>query len=284
MDNVNTPLVSIIMATYNRAAVLESTIINIFEQDYGNIELIVIDDGSTDSTLEVMHKLQGLYPFRGISNVHNIGLQRSLNSGIGEATGEYIARIDDHDKWIDVSKLTKQVAFLESNPEVGLVGTGYTLAGKSMLNPLTDSAIRNQILMRSPFCHVSILMVKSIFNEVGGYNEQLSYSEDWDLWLKIGKHAQLANLPDIAVAIHEDDISLSQDFYLKQMPINRQIVKQYYNDYPLKFKANIYHQFLRFFFAIFPLNGFVHKMMKARFLKYFALTPSKNSLDEPTAK
>tara|TARA_R110000737_G_scaffold347676_3_gene379746 strand:- start:596 stop:1414 length:819 start_codon:yes stop_codon:yes gene_type:complete len=272
------------MATYNRNADLESTIRNIFEQDYSNMELIVIDDGSTDNTLEIMHKLQRLFPFRGISNVHNVGLQKSLNSGIGQSTGKYIARIDDHDKWIDPSKLSKQVAFLESNPEVGLVGTGYTFDGKSMLNPLTDSAIRNQILMRSPFCHVSVVMVKSVVVEVGGYDEQLSYSEDWDLWLKIGKRAQLANLPDITTAIQEDDLSLSKDFYLKQMPINQKIVKQYYDDYPQKSKALLYHQFIRFFFAIFPVNGKVHDMMKIRFLKYFALTPNKNSLDEPSAK
>ena len=150
-----------------------------------------------------------------------------------------------------------------------------------MLNPLTDADIRNQILMRSPFCHVSVLIAKEVLDQVGGYDETLSYSEDWDLWLKIGKHAQLANLPDITAAIQAEDISLSQDFYLKQMPINRKLVKRHFRDYPFRFKALLYHQFIRYFFVIFPLNGKVHNMMKIVFLKHFALTPNKSTFNEP---
>jgi len=276
-----TPVVSIVMATYNRAGDLEPTIKNIFEQDYNKIELVVINDGSSDNTLSTLQNLQTKHDFIIIDNAQNLGLQKSLNIGINLATGKYIARIDDHDKWSDVSKLSKQVSFLESNPKVGVVGTGYKFGEKSMLNPLTDSAIRNQILMRSPFCHVSVLIVKSILDQVGGYDEALPYSEDWDLWLKIGKHAQLANLPDITVAIQEEDISLSRDYFLKQLPINRQIVKQYYKDYPKSFRAFSYHHFLWFFFAIFPLNGSIHQLMKHVFLNSFALT-SKRDSNEPT--
>ena len=276
-------VVSIIMATYNRAKQLNQTITNIFEQSYAEIELIVINDGSSDDTLATLHQLQTQFSFIIIDNSQNLGLQKSLNVGINHASGKYIARIDDHDKWIDADKLANQVSFLESHPNVGVVGTGYRIGQKSMINPIKDVEIRNHILMRSPFCHVSVLIVKEVLDQVGGYDETLSYSEDWDLWLKIGKHAQLANLPDITVAIQEEDISLSHDFYLKQMPINRQIVKQYYNHYPLKYKALIYHQFIRFFFAIFPLNGKVHKMMKIGFLKYFALIPNKNISNEPTS-
>ena len=283
MKNQKMLVVSIIMATYNRAKQLNQTITNIFEQSYAEIELIVINDGSSDDTLATLHQLQTKFSFIIIDNSQNLGLQKSLNVGINHASGKYIARIDDHDKWIDADKLANQVSFLESHPNVGVVGTGYRIGQKSMINPIKDVEIRNHILMRSPFCHVSVLIVKEVLDQVGGYDETLSYSEDWDLWLKIGKHAQLANLPDITVAIQEEDISLSHDFYLKQMPINRQIVKQYYNHYPLKYKALIYHQFIRFFFAIFPLNGKVHKMMKIGFLKYFALIPNKNISNEPTS-
>jgi glycosyltransferase involved in cell wall biosynthesis len=283
MKNPKTPTVSIIMATYNRANQLTNTINNIFEQSYKEIELIVINDGSSDDTSEILQQLQSKFKFAIIENPQNLGLQKSLNIGISHASGKFIARIDDHDNWIDREKLSKQVSFLEANPSIGLVGTGYRVGTQNMINPLTDSAIRNQILMRSPFCHVSVLITRNVLDKVDGYDENLTYSEDWDLWLKIGRHAQLANLPDITVAIQEEGISLSKDFYLKQMPINRQIVKHYYNDYPKKFKAYFYHQFIRFFFAIFPINGSVHKMMKIGFLKYFALITNKNTFNEPTA-
>ncbi len=277
MEETNKSIVSIVMATYNRADQLEPTIKNIFAQSYVNIELIVVNDGSYDHTISTLNHLQKTFDFIIINNVENLGLQKSLNIGIGKASGKYIARIDDHDKWIDEHKLAKQVAFLESNPEFGIVGTGFKVGAKNMVNPLSDSDIRSQILMRSPFCHVSVVMVKSILDQAGGYDEALSYSEDWDLWLKMGKHTKLANLAGIMVAIQEEDISLSGEYFLKQLPLNRQMVKQYFKDYPGSIKAFIYHQFLRFFFAIVPLNGGVHRMMKQIFLWFFALISKKKS-------
>ncbi len=278
MNKFNKSVVSIVMTTFNRADQLELTIKNVFEQSYNDIELVIINDGSFDNTSAVLKNLQEHYNFIIVNNPKNLGLQKSLNIGIKHASGKYIARIDDHDKWIDRDKIAKQVSFLESHPSVGMVGTGFKEGGKMMYNPLTDSEIRKQILMRSPFCHVSVLMSKSVLNQVDGYNETLPYSEDWDLWLKIGKDAQLANLPDITVEVQEEDISLSVDYFLKQLPINRRIVKQYFGDYPKSTKAFFYHQFVRFFFAIFPLNGAIHQIMKRIFLKSFALTSKKSIL------
>lgn len=280
MDKTNKPLVSIIMSTYNRVYKLEHTIKNIFEQSYRPLELIIINDGSSDDTLTTLQHLQKTYDFIIINNSKNLGLQKSLNIGIVKANGKYIARIDDHDKWLNKDKLSKQVSFLQSNPDIGIVGTGYLSGEKTMINPLTDSAIRNQILMRSPFCHVSVLIVKSIIDQVGGYNETLPYSEDWELWLKIGKNTQFANLSDISVAIGDEDKSLSGEYFLKQLPVNRQIIKQYYRHYPKHLKALFYHQFLRVFFVVFPLNGKIHQKMKRVFLKSFALTPKNNAFNE----
>jgi len=280
MKNKTTPLVSIVIATYNRAQVLESTIRNIWLQDYTPVELVVVNDGSSDATLEILQKLQSQNSFVVVHNDRNLGLQRSLNIGMLKARGKYIARIDDHDKWIDPAKLSKQVSVMEKNPEVGVVGTGYQAGRKSMQNPLSDKAIRKQILMRSPFCHVSVLMRKSVVNKVGGYDETLPYSEDWDLWLKMGKHSDFVNLPDVTTLIAEDHLSLSQDYYLKQIPINRQIVQRYYSDYPSRIKAWLYHQYIRCFFAIFPVNGRLHNLMKRIFLKHFALMAQKHDYYE----
>lgn len=278
MTRTNPPKVSIVMATYNRSHQLKTTIENIMQQEYDDLELIVINDGSTDNTSDVLNQIQKTQNIRVIVNEKNVGLQKSLNIGIRHAKGEYIARIDDHDQWIVNNKLSKQVELLESNPELGIVGSGYRKGDKIWINPITDRAIRNQILMRSPFCHVSVLMRKSIVDKVGGYNETLPYSEDWDLWLKIGKHAQMANLPEIMVSIQEEDLSLSREYFLKQLPINRQIVNQYHKDYPRRTTAFLYHQFLRFFFAIIPINGWIHRIMKKGFQQFFELTPKKDKL------
>ena len=162
MNLKNRPIVSVIMATYNRAQTLKQTIENIFDQDYCPIELIVVNDGSEDETLEVLRGLLVHHDFSIINNSENLGLQKSLNRGIQKASGKYIARIDDHDLWIDSKKLSKQVAFLENHPEIGLVGTAYQSGNQIIQNPPTDKEIRNQMLMRCPFCHVTVLMRRSV--------------------------------------------------------------------------------------------------------------------------
>ncbi|MEZ4888882.1 MAG: glycosyltransferase family 2 protein [Chitinophagales bacterium] len=269
MNYTSNPTVSVVMATYNRGVMVCQTIKNILEQDYRPLELIVVNDGSKDDTQHLLEELQKAYSFVLVQNHQNLGLQKSLNKGLQQATGKYIARIDDHDTWLTKDKLTKQVAFLEIHPEVGIVGTGYQIGEKTMLNPLTDTAIRQQMLFRCPFCHVTMVMRSDIVKKLGGYNENLPYSEDWELWLRIGQQTQLANLSDITVAVTEEEASLSSDFFLKQLPLNSRIVQKHLKNYPNGFKARIYHSFLQSFFTLFPLNGRVHRGMQRVFSLLF---------------
>jgi glycosyltransferase involved in cell wall biosynthesis len=261
------PLVSIIMATYNRAGVVSRTIENIFAQSYRPLELIVINDGSADDTLTVLKNLQASFDFKLIDNPQNMGLQKSLNRGLRQANGKYIARIDDHDLWIDVEKTEKQVAFLENNLNYGLIGSAFKINDTPFINPLTDKEIRQQILMRCPFCHQSILMRNSVLQQVGYYDEDLIYSEDWDMWLKIGAVSKIANLPEITVQVFEplENDSLSGDFFLKQLPINRQLVKKYAKDFPMAWKAKLYHQFIGLFFQLIKPESGGHRMMQRVF-------------------
>lgn len=257
------------MATYNRAFVLKETIKNIFDQDYPNLELIVVNDGSDDHTQTVLEGLQSFYGFKLIRNPKNLGLQQSLNRGIQQANGKYIARIDDHDRWLTKDKISKQVNFLEKNTEYGMVGTAYQVGSQKMLNPETDEEVRQQILMRCPFCHVTVLIRKSAIEAVGGYDEKLPYSEDWDLWLKIGTKTKFANMPDITVEVAEAETSLSGDYFTKQLPLNRRVIKPFLKKYPSGWKAQLYHQFLYIFFSIVPIGGVVHRMMQSVFKMVF---------------
>ncbi len=261
------PLVSVIMATYNRAKVISKTVENIFEQTYRPLEVIIVNDGSTDNTLEVLTDLQKSYDFKLINNQQNLRLQKSLNKGLQNATGKYIARIDDHDRWIDPNKTSKQVAFLEENSEFGLVGSAFLINDDEYINPLTDDEIRKQILMRCPFCHQSILMRNDIIKAVGHYDENLIYSEDWDMWLKIATTSKIANLPDFMVQVFEPDAcdSLSKDFFLKQLPINRKLVAKYAKDFPQAWKAKLYHWFINVFFNVFRPGSDIHRIMQTVF-------------------
>ncbi len=88
----------------------------------------------------------------------------------------------------------------------------------------------------------------------------------------------------VNTAIHCINSTLTDEYFFIYLPINREIVKQYYKDYPNRFKARLYHQFIRFFFAIFPINGAVHIWMKNVFLKSFALTSEMNIINESNLK
>jgi len=259
------------MATYNRADVLSRTLENIFKQNYRPLELIVINDGSKDNTLAVLQELREFFDFTIINNPKNIGLQKSLNKGLQAANGKYIARIDDHDLWIDIEKTAKQVAFLERHPDFGMIGSAFKINETVYVNPLTDEEIRRQILMRCPFCHQSVLLRKSVIEQVGNYSESLIYSEDWDLWLKIGAVSKITNLPEVTVQVFEpeENNSLSGDFFLKQLPINRQLINKYAKDFPKAWKAKLYHNFIALFFSIIKPESGIHRLMQLVFRRTF---------------
>ncbi len=200
--------VSIILPTYNGAQYIAGAIESVLVQTYPNWELIIVDDGSTDDTEKVV---TGFVDQRiiYIKNEGNLGIQKTLNRGIALAKGEYIARIDDDDRWIDKEKLSTQVQFLGLHPEYVLVGTGAILVTSHenevsrYLLPESDYAIRNRMLGKNCFAHSTVMYTKSAVDEVGGYSEQTQkrHIEDYDLWLRLGIVGNLYNLPRYSTAL-----------------------------------------------------------------------------------
>jgi len=265
------PKVSIVIATFNRREALVKAIASVLSQNYRNIELVIVNDCSTDDTRTYLESLSNDPRFNIIHNELNSGLQKSLNIGINEAKGLYIARLDDDDIWTDEDKLNKQVNFLETNSDFGLVGTAYRIGDEEFANPESDFEIRKQILFRCPFRHSTVMFRKRLWQECGTYNEALKYSEDWDLWLKMGMKAKFANICDVTVEISEGD-NLTSQYFTKQFPINRRIVGPYYNQYPNGFRARLYHWFLAVFFSLFPVGSLVHRFFQKVFAKTFSIS------------
>jgi glycosyltransferase involved in cell wall biosynthesis len=115
--------VSVVIPTYNSAHLLDDALQSVLEQTYKDFEIIVVDDGSTDNTSEVVSKYNDkLHYFR----VDNRGPAKARNYGISKATGKYIAFLDADDKWLP-TKLEKQVSMFEQNPEFGMVFTENSL-------------------------------------------------------------------------------------------------------------------------------------------------------------
>ena len=233
--------ISIILPTYNGASRIRRAIESVIAQSYTDWELLVIDDGSTDATGEVVEAfVLRDARIRYTKNEHNLGIQKTLNRGLHIAQGGYIARIDDDDIWSDAGKLQKQVEFLSSHPDHVLVGTGVIVvdeAGSEMLRyrlPQTDSAIRAKILSKNCFVHSSVLFVKRAALQFGGYSQSSTtlHIEDYDLWLKLGVIGKFANISEYAVTFTLREGGLSSQHKKEQFEKNRALIEKYRRMYP----------------------------------------------------
>lgn len=271
--------VSVVMSTLNRDNTVSRAIDSVLCQDYPHIELVVVDDGSSDTTPEVLAVYASDPRVTVLRNQKNLGLPAALNRGVKESTGEFIARIDDDDYWHVPQKLSRQVAYMLQHPRCGLVGTGYLDEwGREIANPETDAAIRQQMLFRCPFCHPSVLMRRAALEESGGYDETLSYAEDWELWLRIGRTWQLGNLPDISVTKELVDASLSERHFLTQLGTATDFARRFSPDYPRAWRALTYHYCSRAFFALFRPGSGPHRLLRRIYLRSFGLSNNISAL------
>jgi glycosyltransferase involved in cell wall biosynthesis len=211
-------LVSVILPTYNGSPWIQRAIESVTSQSYRDLELLVVDDGSTDNTAVIVANMaQNDSRIRYIKNDVNSGIQKTLNHGLKEAKGEYIARIDDDDYWVDTDKLQKQVDFLNNNPDHVLVGTGVIIVNEKgdelfrYLVPTTNESIQKRLLGKNCFVHSSVMFKNSAVMQFGGYSEGVEekHFEDYDLWLKLGTIGKLANLPIYALQYTMREGSLS---------------------------------------------------------------------------
>ena len=184
---MNKPLVSVIIPTYNRGWILAEAIDSVLAQDFKEYELIVVDDGSTDNTREILDTYgQDIVVLRQV----NKGVSAARNRGIAEAGGALVTFLDSDDLWLS-RKLSRQVEFFNLNPD-------------ALLNQTEEIWIRNGVRVnpkerhRKPsgmiferslgLCLVSpsaVMIQKTLFDAVGVFDENLPACEDYDLWLRI---------------------------------------------------------------------------------------------------
>jgi len=239
------PLVSIIIATYNREKYLKRAIQSIFEQSYKNFEIIIVDDSTNDKVAKIVQEIKNEHDnIIYIKNDQRLGFTKSLNKGIEIARGKYIARLDDDDFWADKKKLEKQIRFLENYPEYVLVGGGVIVINemgqeiRRYLNPEKDEEIRKVMLFECPFSHSNVVFRKETWEKVGGYNDELN--EDWDLWCRFGRVGKFYNFPEYFNFFTEGEQNRTQ-YILSQVLLTKlKIRKKYRKDYPHFFKSFLY--------------------------------------------
>ncbi|BFD25168.1 MAG: glycosyltransferase [Candidatus Parcubacteria bacterium] len=250
-------MISVIICTYNRSDLLSIAIKSVLLQTYKDIELIIIDDASTDDTGILIGSLTD-ERIKYYKNNINLGISKSRNLGISMARGEYIAMLDSDDYWLDNNKLQKQLNIFNQDSRVGLVGTGIICFNekgikiKEDIFKTQDNSIRKKILFKNQFAQSSVLFKKEVFNLVAGYDESLVVCEDFDLWLKIGRNFRLANIgePLVAYLIHNEGISKKNKY--KIAIVTNQIINKYKKDYPGYFKAKL-KSILRIFLSLWSI-------------------------------
>ncbi len=204
--------VSVIIPTFNRRDFLKEALESLFSQTYRDFEIIVVDDGSTDGTGEMIEK-----EYRNIKYIYqeNRGPSAARNRGIKEAAGEYITFLDSDDLWLK-NKLEEEINFLEENPKFKICYTdeiwirnGKRVNPKKKHNKYSGWIFKNTL----PLCIISpssVIIHRSLFSDVGLFDEELFVCEDYDLWLRISAKYPIYFLEKkliIKRGGHEDQIS-----------------------------------------------------------------------------
>ena len=181
--NKYNPKITVIMSAYNSSRTIKFAVNSILNQDYKNLELLVIDDASSDNTLELLITLENQNKnIKVFQNETNIGLTRSLNKLIKKVNSDYIARQDADDISVQ-NRISEQVKYLKKNPnKIGCSTLSTDLYSKRYIN-LKSSYLPLSIVLKykNPFVHGSFLFRKSVFSEIGLYDESFYYAQDYKL-------------------------------------------------------------------------------------------------------
>lgn len=172
---------------------------SVLGQTFTNFEFIVVDDGSTDGTGTILDRCGD--PRLTVVHQPRMGLTASLNHALRLATAPLVARMDADDVALP-DRFSRQVAFLDAHPEVGLLGTGcHEIAPsgevlKTIIPPPDDPAIRRALIRENPFIHASVMIRHQALEKAGPYDERFPVAQDYDLWFRLSRVARMANLPE----------------------------------------------------------------------------------------
>lgn len=228
-----TPLISVVIPCYNYGIFLPTALHSALMQTYPAKEILIIDDGSADSTKEVAKTFQEIH-----KNVHyirhpsNLGLAAARNTGVKAARGEFIAFLDADDYWLP-QKLELQLQEFRrlGNPSLGVVYSGYKYTPSCIERFPSDFKnhrhFLKQLLVRNVITGSasSVLIKREVFEKVGLFNEKLEAAEDWEMWLRIARFYEFQGVKYSLVILREHSQNMSRD--VKKMVTNaRKVVNR----------------------------------------------------------
>ena len=211
------PVVSVVMAVYNEQPYLEEAVQSILGQTFEDFEFIIVNDGSTDGSKDVLERFAERDDRIRLIHQENRGLIPSLNRGLSMAKGRYVARMDGDDV-SHARRLERQVQLLNAHPEVGVVGTKIEyidvegrVTGHWPL-PTNPEVIAGRLLFNNCLCHPSIVARRTLLRELGGYAEWAKYAEDYELWTRAVKTSRIKNVCETLLKLrrHEGSVTVSK--------------------------------------------------------------------------
>lgn len=210
------PVISVLLPVLNGAEYIRDSINSVLKQSYKRFEIIIIDGGSTDGTIEIVKSFHDERIRLVIKE--GLGLPASLNLGIELAVGKYIAR-QDADDLSHPTRLQKQIDFLESNPDYGLLGCHAEIwlvdqpTERSLSHPASNNQLQFLTLFDAYFVHGSIIVRTDILIKLGGYPTDPSRQppEDYELWSRVVRETKVANIPECLYVYREIPSSLSRN-------------------------------------------------------------------------
>jgi hypothetical protein len=199
---MSAPVVTVLMPVYNAERFVARTVDSILAQTFGDFEFLIINDGSTDRTPEILRDYARRDERIRLVSRPNTGYVVALNEGLGLARGEFVARIDADDL-ADPRRLELQVARMRSEPDLVALGSNAyamdedgRMLGDYDVPPAHEEIEANHLRGSSTIHHPAVMLRPEAVRRVGGYRGQFMPCEDFDLWLRLGEVGRLANLPE----------------------------------------------------------------------------------------
>lgn len=217
--NILFPEISVLLPVYNAERFLAKAIDSILVQTFENWELIIVDDASTDSSLQLIEKYNDPRIVLLVNN-KNRGISSSLNRAVAQARGRYLARMDAD----DISRperLANQYEFLEKHPDIAVCGCWVRCFGMSKqvwCYPQSDAVAKSWLIFEPPFAHSAVMFRHEIFSETCRYNEEFTHAQDYEIWSRLAKDHKFSNLQEVLLEyrIHEDQTGRKQSKWQQQ--------------------------------------------------------------------
>ncbi len=276
----NNPKVSVIIPTYNRANLLPRAIESVLKQTFKDFELIIVDDGSTDNTKEIVNNyIKKDNRIKYIYQENSGGPAKPKNTGIKIAKGKYIAFLDSDDEWF-INKLKKQYHLYEDNKNnnVGLIGceaisiNNETKEKKYIKSIKYIEARSPEVLKKTiPKSFSSVMINKNVFKEIGLIDEKIKICDDFELYIRISRKYNFLFIqePLFNYYVHENNVSASKNYIkiIKERKLIMQKHKKIFLSHP-----NIYSNQFKKFGTFYLLND-NHKLAKKNFIQAIKIKP-----------